>query len=220
MAASIGSNTAMAAEAENIMGAAAESPVGIEDEMARLRRLNPDITDEEWEKFEKINNPEANGLIKVDEVERMENGHYIIESYYTDAVSPCNEGVKEYWASCRLFVNGPNSTHMATMYLTATFDYDNFLLSKHINVVPGSIEGHWIKLIDGEYPSVVIDENGKPKEKTWIKPQHQHDFIYYAEAHYTITLKLGLKLENEYDYDLMIEVSENGEQVSPKSSYQ
>ena len=208
MVAALGSGSALAAESQDTP----QNMASIEDERARLKRLNPHITDEEWEWFEEIESPEANGLILVNETKRVENGHLIIDSYYTDAVSPHNVGQREYRAYSKIFVDGTEYSQMiAKTYLTAVFDYDNTMFTKHVKVVDGSIKVNWVKVIDGEYPCYVT-------HKEYAKPQYEYNFDFHADAVYSLTLKLGLR--DIQEYKTTITVNEHGEQVSKTVTFQ
>lgn len=69
MAAVLVSGSAMAAQ--DTTDTTPESVISVEDEMARLRRLNPHITEEQWEIAETFEDPEMNGLILVDETQEL-----------------------------------------------------------------------------------------------------------------------------------------------------
>lgn len=213
MTAVLCSGSVLAAEADNLMDTNSESVAGIEDEIARLKRFNPQITDEQWARYEKFQNPEANGLLKVDETERVENGHCIVESYYIDAINPCNEGVKEYSASSSIYLDETQNDLIAKQYMWAVFDYNNDKFNLHVKVVEDSIDGFWIKeTSDSVYPM----EEGVSRK--WDKPQYMFNFDYYADANYAVTLRLGLR--DVQTYTTTITVKENGEMVTPRLQYQ
>ena len=158
MAAVLVTGSAMAAQ--DITGAALESLVGVEDEMARLRRLNPYITEEQWEMAERLEYPEMNGLILVDETQELEDGQLVVFSYYTDAINSISSGKSRYYATTRMFSNGTtDGILILKTYLSAEFEYDSE--SDYLWIVPNSKSAFSIKEIDSQYP---IIKDGDPHE--------------------------------------------------------
>lgn len=174
-------------------------------ELDLRKRLNPNITADEWEIVERFDNPEANGLVLVDETERVENGKLIVDSVYTDSAVPFVEGQNKYYAASKIFVDGTEySPLIATAYLSATFKYDNDRFIKNVHVVDGSISNFWIKEIEGDYPQEIN------KCDPVVIDNEVYNFKRYSQVEYHLTLKLGLRDTQEYVTTLA--VNEDGEQ--------
>lgn len=203
IAASLGSGTAMAAEVQNTTDTYPESVVGIEDEMARLKRLNPHLTEEQWETVEKYQDPEANGLILVSEEQRVEDGQLIVDSYYTDAVSPLVSGRKTYSAFTRIFSDGTTDGELLlSIYMNATFNYNSE--DNYIEYERYSVDGFYLKQVDTEYP-IVLGDN-----KT-LDPVYDEDMgIRRGTALYVVTVRWWDIVRN---YTTVITVDSSGRQI-------
>lgn len=179
-----------------------------EDEEAWLKMLNPQVTDEQWELYESFENPEAAGWVIVNETERMENGHLIVDKIYTEAAVPAFEveGEKSFGASSEVFLNGDrNSKLLMRMFVRATFSWKNMPATERFaRVDENSINGFYIKQVDDQELKVLADY-----------PDYRVDFIYNfqtcAKATYYVVTKDAS--ENIKTYNVEVAVNSMGEQV-------
>lgn len=189
MAAVLVSGSAMAAEAQNTTGADNESVVSTEDEAERLRRINPHITDEDWEIIERFEELEANGSILVGETERSENGLRIVESYYLDAINPLSSNTKTYRAITQVFQNADGNTSgelVLKTYLHADFTYDSE--ENSVDVVRSSVWKNTIVYYKGEESDLKIIDGGEAEGvevPLYIYSKKYEDGIYVCTIDYT-----------------------------------
>lgn len=206
MAAALVSGSAMATEVPDADGTYSEVTIDANDEMEQLKRLNPQLTDEQWETYEKLKDPEANGLILVSETERMEDGKLIVDSYYTDAIDPLVVGQKKYSAYSRIFSDGTRDGELLLItYMNATFDYSG--LTRSVHVVPGSVTGFYVEEpICKEYFEILKDE-ASDEETLGIR-----DFKQTSEVKYVV--HVWISFNNYKTYETRIKVNEDGEQLT------
>lgn len=179
--------------------------VDTESKMARLKRLNPQLTEEQWEMVEKYEDPEENGLILVGETLRTEDGQLIIDSYYTDAINPLVNGQKEYSAATRIFSDGTtDGVLLVTIYMGAKFEYNSD--RNEVIVVDKSTNGFALKQVDTDYPHVLDTVAGKPYYENNYYPKR-------GNAYCTTSVVWGYGQPSK-PYNTTITVNARGEQIS------
>lgn len=176
-----------------------------EQELERLKSLNPDRTEEEWELVSLLENPEANGLVKVGEVSVTEDGLTFEQTIYTYEAMPVFEaiGKRRFYSSSSIFEDGdPDKKLLWKMYLSADISWNN--IERTAIVDKNSINPLDLKHVDDEYPQKI---NAKADSDDSIQYNHNK----CAHVYYDLYLYFdGLDVRC---YRTEIKVTSYGEQV-------
>lgn len=185
-----------------------QSAADDEDEWAELKRINPQVTDEQWELSKRLEDPETYGLVLVSETERIEDGHLIVDSVYTDAAVPAFEveGQKRFSGKSTVFKNdNRNDGEIMRIYAYATFEWKNYPPEeKFARVVSGSVNGYCIRKGEGRDLEIVVEYPDSDDDITY-------NFNRCAKASYNCVLKLAPQKTKTYSAEII--VTSYGEQV-------
>lgn len=204
--------SAMAAELpdEDLYGAesvsSATDGIGASDweqELERLKSLNPDKTDEQWELISMIENPEANGLVKVGETSVTEDGLTFEQTIYTYEAMPTFEAIGQgrFYAFSKIFEDGdPDKQLLWKTYLNADISWNNI---EHTATVD-RVQGDDIKHCQSEFPE-------KVGGYSYFENNKNYNFNICAHAYYNLVLHYGGGVQKTYTTEM--KVTSFGEQV-------
>lgn len=215
----LGSGTAMAAEVGNDIGDPNSGYVlgevgkefglyadldgdGIPD---MLKELNPDNTDEDWEIYKMLENPQANGLVEVGNVTYEEDGVLFEQKIYAPRVDPVMPpiGQSRFYGYTRVYKNiNDKKSLLWKTYLSADIAWD--VLKKDVSVVDNSISAWNQRIGDSDF---VIKCDAKNPTSKYI----QHNFKKAIEVDYEIILYF--KEGNPKTYTTKIAVNYQGEEI-------